>query len=340
MVGLPWHKRDHNARYDETRRISMLAKGMLSDLVDVMYRTGKPLPNDMAYLCHVCAVRDKRQIEKPLMELMAAGFIVETPEGLMNPVAMTGIEEANRHIANGKGGGRPAKGKAQAKQQANRAGSLPDHNPTTAETHHSSFVKNQSLRQNPIEEDQDKNKNPPPTPSTSPSQSDGGGGGSDIDQIIAGFDQLLVAHFGEDERRSRPASTDRRNAGLWLDLAHGSIEIVTSAIDAVMEREKAEGADVPGSLGYYCKSVPTEIKKYHRPATLVAGTSSRNGKQQAATDQGDQTWLKAMNLAWDNGHHEEYEKLKHLAVTDPAQANEIGRSIMEIVSRKKAMAAA
>lgn len=336
MVGLPWHKRDHNARYDETRRISMLAKGMLSDLVDVMYRTGKPLPNDMAYLCHVCAVRDKRQIEKPLMELIAAGFIVETPEGLMNPVAMTGIEEANRHIANGKGGGRPAKSKAQAKQQANRAGSLPDHNPTTAGTEHSNFVENQRLSRNPIEEDQDKKKNPPPTPSASPGQSDGGGG-SEIREIIAGFDRLLVGKFGEKARRQFLARSDEETAAAWLSRAEGSVAIVLEAIEAQMSRE-TDGP--PSSLARYCVSVPRGIDDLLKPATLTAGTSSRSGKQQAAVDQGDQTWFKAMMLAGDNGHYEEYEKLKHLAVTDPKQANEIGRSIMEIVSRKKERAAA
>lgn len=175
---------------------------------------------------------------------------------------------------------------------------------------------------------------------TMPSRMNGGGGGSEIQQIIAGFDQLLVSHFGAKYRREWPVAQDAVTAKSWLDRAEGSVETVISAIGIVMQGEVARNGRVPGSLGYYRNSVPENIDDLLKPSTLVAGTSSRNGKQQAATDQGDQTWLKAMNLAWDNGHSEEYEKLKHLAVTDPKQANEIGRSIMEIVSRKKERAAA
>lgn len=196
MSGLHWHKRDHNERYKETRRLSPMARCVLNDLVDTMYSTGKPLPYDIPYLCHICVFRDKRQIEKPLQELIDTGFITVTDKGLCNPVAMELIEAANAHMANGKKGGRPSKKQASVTDQsAISPASVPDQFSITSSSQGSGFVENQLLSQNPIELELDieKEKKEPPMPP--------GGGGV----ISSHFRALSVVGYSDVCLASRQA---------------------------------------------------------------------------------------------------------------------------------------
>ena len=70
MTGMSRYDRYPRDWLGGTRTLTFAERGLYSDLVDIMYDTGKPVPLDWKYLCRALAVRDRRSIEKPLQELL------------------------------------------------------------------------------------------------------------------------------------------------------------------------------------------------------------------------------------------------------------------------------
>ena len=69
--------------FSGTRTLSLAAKGVYFDLLNVMYDTGKPVPYDLGHLCRVLGCRERRTVTGPMAELVGAGKlkVIETGDG-------------------------------------------------------------------------------------------------------------------------------------------------------------------------------------------------------------------------------------------------------------------
>lgn len=96
--------------FTDTRELTDRAKGCYIDLLAAIYNRGRPLPYDEKYLAQICGYGNVRSLRLVLGELLEKGklTIVETDDGkvLVNNRAREEIAKAERHIANGKKGGK------------------------------------------------------------------------------------------------------------------------------------------------------------------------------------------------------------------------------------------
>jgi len=110
----------------DTKHLTMLEHGAYNLLLDVLYSTEKPLPNNEALLFRVCSASTKR--EKRAIKYVLSEFFYEKPTGFSNArfekelsIAASRINAARN---NGSMGGRPHKTKPTDNPAHN-----PEHNP-------------------------------------------------------------------------------------------------------------------------------------------------------------------------------------------------------------------
>lgn len=188
-------------------------------------------------------------------------------------------------------------------------------------------------------------KNPPP-PEKALIQP--GGGGSDIQQIIAEFDRLLLSCFGEVAARERVARCDPGFAGKWLEMVGGSVEAVVDALGTVVERESLKpNGKIPGSLAMFQDSILPELRAYGTESSLTATDLNRNGHGRSngtistTSSPGGDLWKKVFQDARNSGLKEIEDRIKALvAKNDIATANDFARSMEAVAAGKKARAAA
>ncbi|WP_109049377.1 DUF1376 domain-containing protein [Azospirillum sp. TSA6c] len=310
MPGLTRYNRYPRDYLSGTRTLSLEAKGVYNDLIDTIYDTGRPIPYDMTYLCRLCGVRDKRTLMKPLNELMAADKIRLVDGVLINDRAMAELEEATRHIENGRQGGRPPK---QADAVETRHSS-PAVSPSASElhadcnqTHDAAFVEDQDLSENP----------PTPTPTPRPIEEEGRGARADGDvadgplldlvpeavtlgplepataakppekpspstrkpwlQIIKVFDAVRIQVFGSDMARPNPAALDQTYATRWLEMGADE-ELCRAVFLDRCTRAKRDGVGPPDTLKYCNNAVERAVIQRRNVGNTPAEGSVHNGK--------------------------------------------------------------
>lgn len=144
-----------------TRALTLNARGAYIDLLAAMYDHGGPIDYDVRWLCRFLGLRDSRQLDPVLKELIEAGKIVMADGKLSNPRAMREIEAAKNRIAAGKTGGRlRKKGSVRTAHESheNATSEAPAsyQQASSTQVHDACYEENQAIRKNP----------PSPSPST------------------------------------------------------------------------------------------------------------------------------------------------------------------------------
>lgn len=308
MPGLTRYNRYPRDYLSGTRTLSLEAKGVYNDLIDTIYDTGRPIPYDMTYLCRLCGVRDKRTLMKPLNELLAAEKVRLVDGALINDRAMAELEEAARHIENGRQGGRPPK-RGDAVETPHSSSAVP---PSASglqvdcgQIPNSAFVEDQALSGNP------------PTPTPRPIEEEGRGARADeVDpegplldlvpeavtlgpsepataadpaekpspstgkpwlQIIKAFDAVRIQVFGSNMARPNPAALDQTYATRWLEM--GADEELCRAV--FLDRctnAKRDGVGPPDTLKYCNYAVERAVIQRRNVRNTPAEGSVHHGK--------------------------------------------------------------
>ena len=90
-----------------TRTLSPAARGIYIDIIVTIYDKGEPIDYDMRWLLRLFGLREKRQLQPLLDELLAQKKIVIRDGRIFQARAIAEIGKAQKHIVDGKHGGRP-----------------------------------------------------------------------------------------------------------------------------------------------------------------------------------------------------------------------------------------
>ena len=92
-----------------TRTLSLAARGVYIDIIVTIYDKGGPIDYDMRWLLRLFGLRERRQLQPLLDELIAEEKIVIKDGKIFQARAIAEIGKAQKYIADGKLGGRPPK---------------------------------------------------------------------------------------------------------------------------------------------------------------------------------------------------------------------------------------
>jgi uncharacterized protein YdaU (DUF1376 family) len=124
-VEFHWHRSFHFLELIEHNNLSLQAGGLLARLVCIMFSTGQPIKNDIAWITRRTSIRDKRTVRKALDELIEQDVIIVTADGLTHPKTMQEI--ANHSAVRAENGSkRGQSSKADEEQFANSSPSDAD----------------------------------------------------------------------------------------------------------------------------------------------------------------------------------------------------------------------
>lgn len=118
------YQKDIDAWRRHTRRLSLAEKGVYGELLDELYATEQPLPNDVEELYRIagCAKPDERKV----VDKIISRFFELTDIGYVQARAFEEIAEyqanAEKNRNNGKKGGRPPKNKNPDETQTKPSG--------------------------------------------------------------------------------------------------------------------------------------------------------------------------------------------------------------------------
>ena len=90
-----------------TRMLSLAARGAYIDIIVTLYDKGEPIEYNIRWLCRLFGLRDRRQLQPILNELIEAKKIIIKDGLIFNNRAAKEIEKAHKNVAAGKRGGRP-----------------------------------------------------------------------------------------------------------------------------------------------------------------------------------------------------------------------------------------
>lgn len=351
MATYNWYRCFFKDELHEESALSAPARGVFGGLKKLMFCINGPVKNDPAWIARRLSFRDKRTVVKAIEEILDLGLLIVSDAGLIHPELMKEIENHSAARAeSGMRGGRGNKAAQDPSEEQTEDSFVSDGDlmPISYETGGSQPIEKQQNTEKLFKEQNQSKKDHPPTPAkvigfaNVPGDDD-----SDISRIIVEFDRLLDECFGEDGRRSRRAKSDVENAGKWLNAANGSVEIVIDALGDEMIRVSNKGGEIPVSLGFFCDSMPKEIRKYQNASTLTAADLKRNGRGRSngttstTSSSGTDIWPKVLRDAIVSKEMMIVDRIKALvAKNDIATANDFARSMEAIASGKKARAAA